>query len=444
MVDTKILNASRQEAYRVLSDVFDFANDDQRLWWHSTAPMFAEMLQTAKYDIHAQYRHLAIYKQYIIPFLGVYPLNGYDRWLSILTRYGTPFELSLNCSHSVVRYTFEPINATTGTESDPFNSLAIWDSLQRLIAIQPGIDLEYFDHFKRDLTLDAEESTFLRESSLAGAEIKTQNKLALDLKGGQFEVKTYIYPALKGIATGKSLRELIFGSVRKLAEKHPSLLPSLEMLEDYVNSRGPEGTACPRLLSCDLVGSNKSRIKIYLLEQNVSFPAMKDLWTLGGRRKDPSTLIGLDMIQELWDLLKIPPGVRPYPEGYLPLGAIPDELLPSMANYTLLSDDPVPEPQVYFTVFGMNDMAVADALTTFFERRGWTEMARKYKDSLKAYYPDADHESLNYLHAYISFSYRKNKPYLSVYLQSFETGSWSTGESVAYLVLISSCLCTCV
>ncbi|RYP12614.1 hypothetical protein DL767_011149 [Monosporascus sp. MG133] len=385
MFITKTLNASLQGVYRILSDVLDFPDDDWRLWWHSTAPMFAEMLQTANYDIHAQYKHLLVYKEHVVPFLGVYPRNDRDRWRSILTRYGTPFELSLNCSDSVVRYTFEPINATTGTEIDPFNTHAIWESLQELMSIQPAIDLEYFCHFKRDLTLDAQESIFLHENSLAGGEIMTQNKLALDLKGDQFVVKAYIYPTLKAIATGKSVQELMFDSVRKLAKERASVAPSLAMLEEYVESRGPDSTACPRLLSCDLVDSSRSRIKIYISEQVVSLSAMQDLWTLGGRRKDPSTLAGLDMIQELWDLLQVPPGIRSYPEGYLPIGTSPDELLPSMANYTLLPNHPAPEPQLYFAVFGMNDMAVADALTTFFERHGWIDMAEKYKDSLRAY-----------------------------------------------------------
>lgn len=44
--------------------------------------------------------------------------------------------------------------------------------------------------------------------------------------------------------------------------------------------------------------------------------------------------------------------------------------------------------------------------------------------------PHADHESLNYLHPYISFSYRKRTPYLSVYLQSFETGDWTVGKPI--------------
>lgn len=42
--------------------------------------------------------------------------------------------------------------------------------------------------------------------------------------------------------------------------------------------------------------------------------------------------------------------------------------------------------------------------------------------------PHLDHENVNYLHAYISFSYQKGKPYLSVYLQSFETGDWPVCE----------------
>jgi hypothetical protein len=35
----------------------------------------------------------------------------------------------------------------------------------------------------------------------------------------------------------------------------------------------------------------------------------------------------------------------------------------------------MPEPQVYFTTFGQNDLHVANALTTFFQRQGWTKLA---------------------------------------------------------------------
>ncbi|KAL4806166.1 dimethylallyl tryptophan synthase FgaPT2 [Aspergillus unguis] len=421
-----ISNAIEVDAdiYEILSMALGFPNQDQELWWHSTAPMFARMLQSGRYSIHEQCKHLIEYKKYIIPWLGVYPRNDSPRWLSILTRYGTPFELSLNCSDSLVRYTFEPINAETGTSKDPFNTKAIWGSLAQLRPIAKGMDLEWFMHFKEDLTLNDEESNFLLKNNLAGDRIRTQNKLALDLKNDGVMLKTYIYPALKALVTGKSIEELMFTSANRLAQQYPGIAKPVSVLHEYVRERAKDGTASPRLLSCDLVEPSKARLKIYLLEQMVSLPALENLWTLGGRRTSAADMAGLDLVRELWHLLRLPPGLQEYPAGFLPLGAIPDEQLPLMANYTIGPNDPMPQPQVYFTTFGLNDMAIADALVEFFTRRGWHDMARSYKRSLCSYYPNADHDSLNYLHAYISFSYQKNRPYLSVYLQSFETGNW--------------------
>ncbi|GBF63857.1 tryptophan dimethylallyltransferase [Trichophyton mentagrophytes] len=424
MGSIEIPNCSGSIVYKTISDFIDFPSHEQKLWWHSTAPMFAEMLRVAGYDLHSQYKILGIFLNHVIPFLGVYPTRINNRWLSILTRYGTPFELSLNCSQSLVRYTYEPINSATGTVKDPFNTHSIWDALDRLMPLQKGIDLEFFKHLKQDLTVDDQDSAYLLENNLVGGQIRTQNKLALDLKGGNFVLKTYIYPALKALATGKSIKTLMFDSVYRLCRQNPSLEAPLRALEEYVDSKGPNSTSSPRLLSCDLIDPSKSRVKIYILELNVTLEAMEDLWTMGGRLNDASTLAGLEMLRELWDLIKLPPGMREYPEPFLQLGTIPDEQLPLMANYTLHHDQAMPEPQVYFTTFGLNDGRIADGLVTFFERRGWNHMAQTYNDSLRAYYPHADQETLNYLHAYISFSYRKGKPYLSVYLQTFETGDW--------------------
>ncbi|KAG6179162.1 Tryptophan dimethylallyltransferase 2, partial [Claviceps purpurea] len=33
--------------YETLNVIFEFPNNEQRLWWHSTAPMFAAMLERA-------------------------------------------------------------------------------------------------------------------------------------------------------------------------------------------------------------------------------------------------------------------------------------------------------------------------------------------------------------------------------------------------------------
>ncbi|KAG6175777.1 Tryptophan dimethylallyltransferase 2, partial [Claviceps purpurea] len=198
--------------YKTLNLILEFPSNEQRLWWHSTAPMFAAMLDNAGYSVHDQYRQLSIFKAHIIPFLGVYPTKDKKRWLSILTRCGLPLELSLNCTDSVVRYTYEPINEMTGTEKDPFNTLPIIGSVQKLAQIQAGIDLEWFSYFKDELTLDESESAILQDTELVKEQIKTQNKLALDLKESQFALKVYFYPHLKSVATGKSTHDLIFDS----------------------------------------------------------------------------------------------------------------------------------------------------------------------------------------------------------------------------------------
>ncbi|KAL4866205.1 hypothetical protein BDV12DRAFT_210651 [Aspergillus spectabilis] len=427
-----IKNASYAEAYQTLSTILDFPNEDQKLWWHSTAPMFAQMLQVSgRYSLHAQYRFLGLYKKCIIPFLGIYPTGDTrERWMSILTRYGTPFELSLNCSQSIVRFTYEPINSLTGTSDDPFNTHAIWEALSHLLPLQ-NIDLEWFRKLKADLTLNAEESATLSATLVGDDQIRTQNKLAMDLNpDGTFVTKTYIYPALKALATGKSIHHLIFRSVRDLAKTCPSISPPLSTLEDYLNSRSlrSNNTASPRLMSCDLLKPTKSRIKIYVLERSVSWESVTDLWTLGGRRQDTCTLAGLELLRELWLLIQLPDAHITYPGGFLPLDAEVKEQLPLMANFTLHHNDPIPEPQIYLTTFGMNDMTVIDALCAFFKRQGWEGMAESYKEEICSFYPHADHASLNNLHAYISFSYRKEKPYLSVYLQSLETGNWAVCE----------------
>ncbi|EEQ32624.1 tryptophan dimethylallyltransferase [Microsporum canis CBS 113480] len=390
--------------FQLLSEILDFTNDDQHDWWQSTGPMLAKLLQDAGYNSRAQYTHLCIHHKCVVPFLGPYPENGKDRWMSILSRFGLPYQLSLNCSKSVVRFAFEPIGPLSGTKKDPFNSQAIWECLGKLIRLNPSIDLQWFTQLKNDLVLDKDEAELVMEHGLDRGQVRTQNKLALDLNGSRFEVKLYIYPYLKSVVTGIRIEQLMFNSVRKLNHNQKLTVP-LSILEEYINSHRNQ-TLTTRLISCDLVDPSRSRIKIYVAEQSVDWEHLEDIWTLGHRRQDPATINGLKLLRELWDLINIPEG------------------LPLLANFTLSPKEPYPAPQVYFHTFGMSDAGVADAIATFCERRGWADMANLYKDNLFSYYPDIDANAINYLQSLVSFSYRDGKAYLSVYLHTFETGGF--------------------
>ncbi|KAF7591409.1 hypothetical protein BBP40_001570 [Aspergillus hancockii] len=410
------------EPFQVLSKILDFANEDQQDWWYSTGPMLAKMLQDAGYDIHAQYAHLCLHHKCVVPFLGPYPTNGKERWMSILSRFGLPYELSLNCSKSVVRLAFEPIGPLSGTEHDPFNAQVIWECLEKLTRLNNTIDLQWFTQFKKELVLDEQETKFVKEHELDKGQVLTQNKLGLDLKGGKFEVKMYMYPYLKSVATGLPIEELMFRSVRKV-DKDQRLAVPLSTLEEYINSHRDK-TLSARLISCDLIDPSQSRIKIYVAEQSVDWEHLEDIWTLGHRRWDHITISGLQLLRELWDLLNIPEGRCDFQDGYLALGSKVNERLPLLANYTLYPNERYPAPQVYFHTFGIGDVAVANAVTTFCDRRGWTEMAQSYKENIFSYYPDEDANEMNYLQSLVSFSYRDQKAYLSVYIHTFETGGW--------------------
>ncbi|OOO12727.1 Aromatic prenyltransferase, DMATS type [Aspergillus oryzae] len=421
-------NITALEPFQVLSKILDFANEDQRDWWHSTGPMYAKILKDAGYGIHAQYSYLCLHHKCVVPYLGPYPGNGRDRWMSILSRFGLPYELSLNCSNSVVRFAFEPIGPLSGTEQDPFNAHVIWECLGKLAKLGSDFDLQWFAQFKKDLVLDAEETKFVRDNGLDKGQVKTQNKLGVDLKGGKFEVKMYMYPYLKSVATGIPIERLMFDSIRRVDWDRKLVVP-LSILEDYITSH-KDKTLSARLISCDLIDPSRSRIKIYVAEQTVDWPHLEGLWTLGYRRQDPITISGLQLLRELWDLLDIPEGPCHFPDGgYLELNSKVSERLPLLANYTLHPNDPYPAPQVYLHTFGVGDAAVADAVATFCARRGWTEMAQSYKDNLFSYYPDGDINEMNHLQSLVSFSYRDQKAYLSVYLHSFETGGWRKSYS---------------
>ncbi|KAJ5108222.1 dimethylallyl tryptophan synthase FgaPT2 [Penicillium angulare] len=423
-------NASHVEVYQSLSSTWSFSDENQKLWWHSTAPMFAHMLQSANYDLSSQQHHLETYKNAIIPMLGAYPINDRPRWMSILTRYGNPFELCLNCSNNVVSYTYEPISMTTGTSADPFNTNAIWEALHYLSDVQEDINLEWFRHFKEALTLNAEESASLLESNIVGDQIKTQNKLAMELKDDHFVVKTFMYPALKSLVTNKSIQDLIFEASHDLARSYPSISTPLKVLEEYLKSRAPNSTVMPRLLSCDLVEPSQSRIKIYLMEHMVTLTTLEDLWTLGGRRNDQSTLEGMEALRKLWDHINLPSKFCSYPAGYLSLNDPVNEQLPLMADFTLHPNEAVPEPKIYFQTFGRRDAKLTKGLISFFERQGWNKIAQSYENDLRSWYPWANHRHLNKIHTLVSFSYKDNTPEVSVYLQSFETGEWEISKFV--------------
>ncbi|KAJ0423135.1 aromatic prenyltransferase [Aspergillus carlsbadensis] len=429
--------------FAILSKAFNFATPDEAKWWQSTGPMFAAVVANAGYDLHIQYQFLCLHRELVIPALGPYPRpsngndgNGNRRWKSVLTRFGLPFELSVNYTKSIARFAFEPIGPHTGTAKDPFNTKMIWEVLERFGKIVPDLDLELIRHFVRELVVSDKEAEVITSQMEYTSVYRTQNKLAVDLNhDGSILLKTYIYPESKSFVTGRSRQQLIFDAIRAAGSYQQRVEASLSTLEEFLNGSPPStrsssgGTAAATghssleacFLSCDLIARQHSRIKIYFLETQLDYASLSDIWTVGGRRHDPETMKGLALLEMLWTTLPSAKGQCSLANSMSELGTSPPERLPFIINFCLHPGDPIPEPQIYFPGFGQNDRALADGLTAFFDRVGMSEVAESYGSQLQSYYPNQALDRSNHIQAWISYSSKKNKPYMSVYLHTFET-----------------------
>ncbi|KAK6820188.1 hypothetical protein RU639_007485 [Aspergillus parasiticus] len=430
--------------YHELSKTMLFATKDEAQWWHSTAPILSRLLISSNYDIHVQYKYLSLYKELVLPALGPYATQkkGSDviatRWRSGMVLTGLPIEFSYNITNAVVRVGVEPVGIDGGTEKNPYNTAAIWEYLEAISRLSLSVDLTRFHEFAAELVLTpAEESFLISKPHLFQSPWKTQTITAMDLqRSGDILLKGYFYPQMKSVVTGISTEKLLIDAIRKV-DRAGRFDTQVTNLEQYMESRRKEGAAIPGysstadetfekcsffpyFLACDLVEPAKSRIKFYAGERHVDLSTVEDIWTFSGRRTDPDTLAGMDMLKRLWSFLPVREGLCPMPADFCELGKPAEGFqVPMMFHFNLDGLTPYPEPQMYICVFGINSRHVIDGLTEFMRSVGWKDMATHYKANFLGNYPAEDFDAAAHLCAYISFSYKNGGAYVTLYNHSF-------------------------
>lgn len=386
-------SVNSQEAFELLDKFSWFSSDDQRRWWKQTGSKLQKLLGDAQYSEKDQVLYLYLLQQRIVPTLGVFPTPGQDsqRYWSQVTTYGVPYELSWNLLHNIVRIGFEPVSHLTENGGDIFNQRATEECLSQLASLDATFDLERFRHFQRELAVNPdEESRILQGKAPLPRAGRGQYALAVELQNSGINAKAYFFPHMKALATGLSPGKLFFNSMEKLGLS--GLKEPLHHLSDFLglseDGIPADSTVTPVLLGCDLCDPAKSRMKLYITDQTVTWDRVVGVWTLGGRRQDdPQCGDGLILLRKLWDLLDIPEGSRDNVWPNLAFGEPPscDYRATMMANWTLSPTKRFPDPQIYFLTFGMSDVVVMDALVTFYEIIGWTDLARTYRDKVTSY-----------------------------------------------------------
>ncbi|KAA8648822.1 hypothetical protein EYZ11_010363 [Aspergillus tanneri] len=346
--------------YEILSRSLHFENRDQEQWWRETGPILADLLIVAE---HA------------LPALGPYFPPTTEQLKSIIPN-GAKVEVSVNFQNdtSIVRFDLDPTSHLAGTERDPFNKAMTSQMLSRLEEASEKFDNSLYYHFHNELSLSTKDISILHGQD-TGLPI-SQTLAAWDLNESNCVLKMYWFTLLKSVSTGIRTGKLVLDAVGKVGNTRES--GAYAMLEDYLVDSGSRDKAC--LVSWDCVDPSVARLKIYVLEPEVSWTKVVDMWTLGGRLKSPAILKGIELLKRLWDYLEIPDGSRPTYDWDRPKqgegrGAM-------MVNWELHPGASEPEPNVYIAVVGEKDLQVAQGLSKFFNHVGWTRLARSYVPSL--------------------------------------------------------------
>ena len=361
--------------YEVLSRSLPFGNADQENWWKDTAAILASLLSVAGYPVHQQYQHLLFYYGHSLPALGPFHAPRKDP-LVTLTVNGRVFEASMNFQNDkyLVRYALDPHGHLAGTERDPYNGIATSQMLSGLELAGEKVDNTLYRHFQNDLAITYKDMEILKEKN-PGLPI-SQNMIAFDLNGAKSVLKVYWFVMLKSTATGIPGGRLIMDAIGKVNNTRES--GAFAMLEEYFIDSGLINTGW--FFSWDVVEPTSTRFKLYMLQTTVSLASITDMWTLGDRLNSPENKKGLGFLNLLWTCLNIPEAHRPWLDHEI--SGEGDHRGAMMGQFELHPRASEPVPKVYIPLVGDCDLEVALNLAKFFEKIGWTNLARSFVPDL--------------------------------------------------------------
>ncbi|EAU29303.1 predicted protein [Aspergillus terreus NIH2624] len=398
--------------WKVLGRALGFSTIDQQEYWLNTAPFFNSLLIQNGYDVHQQYQYLSFYHRHIIPVLGPFIRPAAEaRYLSGFSIEGYSMELSVNyqASKATVRLGCEPVSHFAGTSTDPLNQTITREVLGNLALSVPTVDLRLFDYFDSQLSLTISEA-----NSAAAHLIKPRRQskvIAFDLKNGGIVPKAYFFLKPKSLATGKSVHDIAFRTIEPIAARQQIESP-LSILKTFVAELFAKSTITSDvfIIAIDCILPEQSRIKLYVADVQLNLATMRHLWTLGGSVADPTTLRGLEIAEELWNILQVGGETRSHTDV---------DQLPLVVNYELSSSSATPTPQLYLPLHGRNDESVANALTKFWEYLGWKGVAARYKKELYANNPCRNLSESTKVQRWVAFSYTESAGvYLTVYFHA--------------------------
>ncbi|KAI8293932.1 Indole prenyltransferase tdiB [Colletotrichum sp. SAR11_240] len=278
-------------------------NPKHRWWWDRCAPLLNTLLTNAEgYTPEEKVDHLRVFRDVVVPSFGLPTPKAKVR--PLLTYDGSTFEPSWNFTKGddgVIRYTFEPLGDSAGSDEDPFAGEIGAAMIPILSQVSSGVDMRWYEQILRRWFVTPEEAAIARSRMPAFVKRVPQLFLAYDMKRSQRFLKAYFFPVLKHFALNVTTEKLVFDMIRDLQPCGDKLYKASEKLQKYLATcKEP----CPvEMMAIDCVDPHKARVKVYARTTSNSKAVLADVLTLGGTQTDDATMKGVEYAEKVWHLL---------------------------------------------------------------------------------------------------------------------------------------------
>ncbi|KAE9378697.1 aromatic prenyltransferase [Stipitochalara longipes BDJ] len=394
--------------------------DGVAFWTRHTKPVLTSLLKAVgSYTPEQQASHIQFLEEYIIPSMGRAPEKTRAR--SLLTPNGSPFETSLNHSDngkSSVRFCYEPV--FPGSDGVTENPIPV-------IAEKVGADLRWFNQFAVEFFPSEEDDAVLTETMPKDVIRIPKVFLAFDLEEDKRTMKAYFYPVIKYMTSKVNSDRASFDLIRRLDPLGSSFGPALDFIEDYQKLlyQDPPLTV---VIGIDCVSPEAgARIKIYIEPRSNSWAAVQQHITLGGKLTDKSTLDGLAILRDMWNLMINEPEDREIDEHFAK--EVPETTPKSSGacfSWELKPGVAIPDVKIYLSLpqYFTSDKAIVEAIEKVFRKRGWVwGVEGAYKKVVSdAYGSDVVDDEIETptVHTFVSFNFSEKKgAYMTTYVAPF-------------------------
>ncbi|KAF8581497.1 aromatic prenyltransferase [Ramaria rubella] len=456
-----------QDPFKSLSAMFTH-NQNADFWWKTTGSVFAQMLQSAFYPLHQQYRYLVFFNLVILPEFGPAPSLGDSfsplahsnslksshlcvvgqgglltppssngsptldfsptpessvEFPSYMTDDHSPVELSWQFDGSggaVVRFAIDPVKRQM--EGDTRGAMSLFEDLSQMKVLARGVDLDWCRVCAETLTL----SSVPPQCKATGTpEYPSQYFVGFDFSSKGIVMKAYFLPETRAAITSTSKTALVTSCIMALSTPTPScptppdLLTPWRRTLSFFNSLPIDLVPTINIVAVDCVASGKNRVKIYARTPRATLANLRHFMTLGRDAAETShtTQRALKQITMMWYLLfpqlaspEFDDVEAPATDPGHPTGGL-------LWYYELRPGHAEPFPKVYLPVrhWCRSDQQVVDAVETFYRNVGNHRASERYARDVRQTF---NHRPLGLragIHTYITFAVKQEEVEVTSY-----------------------------